>query len=114
LEPEVDLRLSPIKAPSLPSYAKRKRNGALPVDRRSWFHIDYLQYSPLEEHGLRVIELAVIDSYFMVLVANNLEVELSITRIPACSLSSYIVSIQEYLISLHALRNYGRRSIAHC
>jgi hypothetical protein len=52
--------------------------GDLGINRRSWLNIDYLRTSPFEEHGLRVIELAIVDPNLMILVANHMEAELSI------------------------------------
>jgi hypothetical protein len=50
----------------------------LGIDRCSCLHIDYLRPTPIEEHGLLVIELTIRDPDFMVLVSNNLKAELSI------------------------------------
>ena len=88
--------------------------GDLGVDRRSGLHIDYFCASPIEEHSLRVIELTIVDSYFVVLVAYNFKREFSIYRISAHSLCTYVIPIQVHLISSHALRYYLGCGVTCC
>jgi hypothetical protein len=88
--------------------------GDLGIDRCSWLHIDYLRASPFEEHRLGVIELAIIAPHFVVLVTNNTKAELSVKGISTSSLSSYVISIQEYLISSHSFGYYCSCGITCC
>ncbi len=80
--------------------------GGLNIDRCSWLHIDYLRPTLVEENSLLVIELTIGDPHFMVLVTNCTKAKLSVKRISTRPLSSYIIPIQEYLISSHALGYY--------
>ncbi len=57
--------------------------------------IDRLNAPAVEEHDLRVVELAIVDPYIMVLVAGCFECELSIRWISAHPFSPYLVSIQK-------------------
>ena len=80
------------------------KNGGLDID--SWFHVDSLGATSIEPHDFWIVELAIIDSYLMVLVANYLEAESAIQRISARPLGTNIDSIQVYLIAAHALGDY--------
>jgi len=66
---------------------------ALNVDCHSWLDIDYLGAASFKEHGLGVVESTIIYPDFVVLVASDFEGELSVQRIPASSLSPYVISI---------------------
>jgi hypothetical protein len=71
----------------------KKKYGDLDRDRRSWLHIDYLLDSLLEEHGLWVIELAIVDSNVMVLIAKNAKAEPSVYRISSGPFRADIILI---------------------
>jgi len=89
--------------------------GDLNIDRRSWLYIDYLRASPFEEYCLGVVELAVVNPYFMVLVADNSKTEPPVYWISTRSLRAYVIAIQEYLISSHSLGYYcGCRIACGC
>jgi len=65
-----------------------KRCGDLNIDRGSWFNIDNLLDPSLEEHGLRVIKLTIIDSNVMVLITNNTKAEPSVRGISTRTFSA--------------------------
>jgi hypothetical protein len=61
-----------------PFFMSQENHILLDICRRSWFNIDYLRSSLLEEHCLGVVELPIIDFYFMILVTNDFKAKLSI------------------------------------
>jgi len=75
----------------------------LDIDCRSRLHVDYLCATPFKENRLRIVELTIVDPDIMAATTNHSEAEPSVKRIFTSPFRPYVIAIQEYLISPHAL-----------